>query len=515
MQNIFKKKSYCPENIAFIFFIFVLSFCSYSQENENVKKIELIQANSLEFDKNIGDNVRRLIGNVIFKHEGALMYCDSAYLYVDTNKIEAFGKIHIEVDYNTNIYGDFLEYNGNTKIAEIHNNVKLIDDEITLTTQHLTHNLKTDVSYYHTGGKIVDKKNVLTSQIGYYYSENKNFYFRNNVVLVNPDYTMYSDTLMYNTVSETAYFYGPTTINSDENVIYCENGWYDTKKDISQFDKNAYLQNKEQKIKGDSMYYDRSKGLGYAFDNIVITDTVNDFIITGNYAKYLETERISVVTDSAVLIIIDKADSLYLHADTLKSISDSADAKKHKTLFAYHKVKFYKNDLQGMADSMVYLCKDSMIALYENPILWSDSMQMLSDSIHIMITDNQIKTITFYNSAFITSQIDTLRYNQIKGKLIIAYLTDNEIKKIFVSGNAESFYFLQEDDGSLIGSNKSESSSITMTLSNKKMEKITFLEKPDATLFPPKELPTEETFLKDFKRYDKERPSDRLSIFNW
>lgn len=291
-----------------------ISLIGFSQQKTSIS----FQADNLrnhEFDKGI----RVLVGNVIFNHEGALLYCDSAYFYTVENKIEAFSNVRIKVSDTLNIYGKKLRYDGNTKIAEIFENVKLVDDQTTLTTNYLNYDRNTSIASYIDNGKIVNKDNVLTSKLGYYYTSKKQFFFKKDVLLVNPKYTMESDTLLYNTKSEIAFFLGPTDIISKENKIYCENGWYNTKSDKSQFSKNSWMQTENQYLKGDSMYYDRKNKFGKAYNNVVLIDTAKNVILQGNYIENDEVLKKSMITDSALAIFVDNNDTLYLHADTLKS----------------------------------------------------------------------------------------------------------------------------------------------------------------------------------------------------
>ncbi|MBA3901138.1 MAG: hypothetical protein H0X62_13185, partial [Bacteroidetes bacterium] len=100
----------------FLTYIFILFFPVMLFGQGKVTKIELLGANSLEFDKNI--EAKRLIGDVRFKHEGALMNCDSAYLYSETNSLDAFGNVYINQGDTVHLYGDKLKYYGNTRRAE-------------------------------------------------------------------------------------------------------------------------------------------------------------------------------------------------------------------------------------------------------------------------------------------------------------------------------------------------------------------------------------------------------------
>ena len=111
-------------------------------------KIELVHANTLEYDEQSGNKVRRLIGSVIFKHDNVLLNCDSAYMYSETNNLEAFGNVHIKEGDSLNIYGDFLKYDGNSKKGELHGNVKLLHNDMVLTTEHLNQDLKDNIGKY-------------------------------------------------------------------------------------------------------------------------------------------------------------------------------------------------------------------------------------------------------------------------------------------------------------------------------------------------------------------------------
>ena len=202
-----------------LFVVFILSIAtSFAQKPKN---IELLNADVLEYDEAKGEKIKKLKGNVVFKHQNAKMYCDSAYLISETNTLEAFNNVRIEEGDSLNIYGDYLNYDGNTGIAEILENVRLYHNDMLLTTNILNQNLKTKVASYINGGKITDKKNSLTSISGFYYSKTHNYFFKDSVVLINPEYQMNSDTLQYNTKTKVSYFHGPTTIISKENTIHC------------------------------------------------------------------------------------------------------------------------------------------------------------------------------------------------------------------------------------------------------------------------------------------------------
>jgi len=504
----------------FLILIFGILFFPLAKAQSKTKKVELLHANSLEHDESLGKDVKRLLGNVQFKHEGALMFCDSAYLY-PTNAIDAFGNIHIQQGDTLNLYGEILKYDGNTRMAEVQKNIRLSDKEMTLTTDQLFYDMKSSIATYANGGTIVSKQNTLTSKKGYYHADSKSFSFKQNVVLTNPEYVMNSDTLIYNTLSRVAYFYGPTKIKSNENFIYCENGWYDTEKNTSQFSRNAYIISKKQKLKGDSIAYDRKKGIGKAFRHITITDTTEKIIISGEYAVHYEETETSLITGNALMKEFDNDDTLFLHADTLHSVTEYAKnvnqekdtSQSWKTVFAYHHVKFYKDDLQGKCDSMAYSYKDSTMHLFISPVLWSDENQLTAEKINMKMRNGEIKNMFMKNHALIVSKEDSVKYNQIKGKEMTGYFEKNNLARIYVEGNGQTIYFAKDKD-KMIGVNKADCSNLMIYLKENEVDKITFLNKPDATLFPISDFTPAEFKLKEFIWREKERPLSEQDIFH-
>jgi lipopolysaccharide export system protein LptA len=534
-----KKLIYTKEKsvLFLVLFALITPLLSYSQSTSKIKgkKVEIVHAGSLKFDKHLGNGAKRLIGDVQFKQENTLMFCDSAYFY-ENNSLEAFGHIHINQNDSINMYGDLLSYDGNTKKAVISKNVIVDKGDMHLTTEVLNYDMGTSVGYYTTPAKIVNKENVLTSDNGYYYAKNNDLNFKKNVVLTNPQFVINSDTMKYNTTSKITYFLGPTTIKSKENLIYCEDGWYDTKKDLSRFSKNSYILTKEQKMYGDSLYYNRKKGIGRAVKNVVVIDTAHKMDIKGDYAIHNEFTNVSIVTGNALLTQKYEKDTLYVHADTLKAIggksgersgekgekkqetvpakNDTVQTKKNQTLFAYHKVKFFKKDLQGKCDSLYYNLSDSTMRLFGMPTLWSEENQLTADSIKLLIGSKSIKSMDLKGNSFIVSQEDSLRFNQIRGKTMKGYFKDNNLYLVHVEGNGQTIYYAK-DKQKLKAVNRADCSDLNIYLKDNKINNIVFINKPDATLYPLKQIDVKDLKLKDFSWRAKDRPLTMKDIFRW
>ncbi|MFZ4521566.1 MAG: OstA-like protein [Bacteroidales bacterium] len=498
----------------FLLFIpWMLNLPAFSQE-QGKTKIQY-SGNVWDFNKEVYAFGPRILGNVVMNHDSAFLYCDSAYVNEAENKVIAYGNVRIKLSDTLNLYSDSLRYDGNTKIANAFSNVRLIDNQTTLTTDTLVYNRNTQIAQYDYWGKIVNDKNNLVSHHGYYYTDRKEFFFKDRVILNNPDYNMYSDTLMYNTVTETSYFYGPSHIISKdrEDSIYCENGWYNTRLDVARFRDRARIYHQATFLTGDSMYYERKPGFGQVFRKALMIDTVQNILLMGNYGEMQRKKGFAFMTDSAVGVMVDKKDSLFLHADTLRATFDTA--QKIKTVFGFHKVKFFRTDLQGMCDSLTYHGHDSTMTMYQGPVIWSDSNQLSADSICLTMRNGEADSLKMYSSAFIISRDDTGSYNQIKGRNVLAKFRNNELYKIRVIGNAQTIYYAREEDKSLIGINVAVSSEMLVFLEKNQLKSITYIDNPDAHLLPEKSVPPNERKLKNFKWEEKRRPLKKSDIFIW
>jgi lipopolysaccharide export system protein LptA len=493
--------------------LLLLHLNTFSQDQERTK----IQysGNTWEFNKDIYQDGPRILGNVVMNHDSAFLYCDSAYVNEAENKVIAYGNVRIKLSDTLNLYSDSLRYDGNTKIANAYSNVKLIDNQTILTTDTLNYNRNTQIARYDYWGKIVNDKNILVSRHGYYYTEKKEFFFKDKVIMLNPEYSMYSDTLMYNTVTETSYFYGPSHIISKDRLdsIYCENGWYNTRFDFARFRERAKIYHEATFLTGDSMYYERKNGFGQVYRNAVIIDTVQNILLMGNYGELQRRNGFAFMTDSAVGVLADKLDSLFIHADTVRATFDTA--QKIKNVYCFYKVKFFRHDLQGMCDSLQYVSKDSSITMFRQPVIWSDSNQMSADTIRLTLRNGEADSLKLYSSAFIVSRDDTGSFNQIKGRNVLAKFRNNDLYKINVLGNAQTIYFAREEDRSLIGINMAMSSDMLIFLDKNQLKSITYINAPDAHLYPESSVPLNERKLKNFKWEEKRRPKDKWDIFRW
>ncbi len=295
--------------------------------------INLIRSKSIQGVKINGVDVLKVYGGT-FQQDYSTLTSDSAYFHQAQNTFDAFGHVVITQGDTLHIYSDKLNYNGNTKIAILTENVRMVDKDATLTTDLLTYNTATKVGTYTGGGKLVNKDNTLTSKNGYYFANSRDSYFRYDVVLLSPDAITKTDTLRYNSGSKIAYFYGPTHIygkkeGKDNDTLYTENGNYNTVSEQAFFGKKNLYSQGSKTLKGDSMFYDRKQGYGRVVNHITFNDNEQKMTMKGDLGTFYKADERTVVTQNAYgIIVTEEKDTTRNDSVAPGAVSKPAHVKK-------------------------------------------------------------------------------------------------------------------------------------------------------------------------------------------
>lgn len=478
-------------------------------------KVYLIHSDLLRKDSRHPD-AQVVVGNVVFRHDSVYMYCDSAYYYDKISSFEAFSHVKMNQGDTLFLYGDRLYYDGNTQIAEVRNNVRMENRNTTLLTDSLNYDRVYNLGYFFDGGTLMDEQNVLTSEWGEYNPSTKQSVFNYNVKLVNPQFTLTSDTLEYNTRTKVAEIVGPSDIVNDNNHIYSESGTYNTVTGKADLYQRSVITNEGKQLTADTLFYDREKGIGEAFHNMVMKDTVNKNMLTGDYGFYNEKTKYAFATRKAVAVDYSQGDSLFLHADTLLMETFHLDTDSmYRKMRAYHKVRFYRPDVQGVADSMVFSTQDSCLTMYQDPILWNKNQQLVGEKICIYMNDSTIDWAHIINQALSVEEMDSVKYNQVSGKEMKSYFRNRQMYKTEVIGSVRVIYYPMDSDSTLVGMNVSETSKLDIYLANQKLEKMVMSPKSSGTLYPMNQIPPGTDKLQNFVWFDYIRPKEKNDIFNW
>ncbi len=475
---------------------------------QEIDRIKLERAEYLENGEQDGVRFDKVIGGVVFSQKNTRIYGDSAFFFKKQNLVKIFGRVRIQEGDSITITGGRLIYQGNQKLAQMRENVVYRDPSMTLTTNFLDYDMIEHLAYYYEDGKLVTETNTLTSKKGYYDSDARYASFKDSVVLRNQDYLVEADTFQFNTVTEVAYFLGPTVITAKNGTVLNANdgGVYKTLENISNFS-GAAIETPKFLLYGDNLYGDKNKAYYTATNNVSFVSKENDVIITGDFGKYWKEKGITKIYGNTLMKKILDLDTLFLSADTLISIEDSIP--KNERLLAFHNVRIYKPDLQGIADSLSYQMADSLIYLYNDPVLWNDNNQMVADTISIVMSNGRLDKMFMDTNAFVTSLAVDEFYNQVKGRNMIVFFKESQLQQVDVNGNGESIYFELEESDSLslvMGMNKVVCSNMRLKFEQQKVAFITFYS-PDGSFIPFHEIRTDGMKLENFSWRAYERPT--------
>ncbi len=204
-----------------------------------------------------------------------------------------------------------------------------------------------------------------------------------------------------------------------------------------------------------------------------------------------DTTMVDSLLDSAALRPVIPEDSAY------------------KMIKAYRHVKMFRSDSQMICDSLVALNTDSIVRMYINPVMWNEQNQIKSDSSWIYTERQMITKAHFMGAPIMGSQIDTACYNQVKGKDMKAFFRDGEVYRYDVDGNAQTLYYMQEEDApDVTAMMYIESSAISFHLDEGQMDHIVFKQNPEYVLYPMNMIPdTQERILQGFEWNDTLRPT--------
>ena len=486
-------------------------------------RIYLLHSDRLYHDTQIDAKAQILVGNVQFRHDEVLMYCDSALFYEASNSLDAFGNVRMVQGDTLSLAGDILYYNGSDKLTKVRNNVVLVHGQMTLYTDSLDYDRLYNVGYFFEGGNLITKDNDLKSDWGEYHPETKVAVFNYNVQMVSPPSpqeartVLLTDTLYYNTETSVANARGPSTIDDGDCHIYTEMGYMNSKNNDMTLLNRSEMSNTGKKLIGDSIVWNSVDSIGEAFGNVVYTDLLNNNAMTGNYCYYDDRIGYTLGTDSACIMDFSQgADTMYMHADSIKMYTFNIKTDSvYRIMYAHNHVRMYRADIQGVCDSLIYHTGDSVMIMYKDPIIWTGSQQLLGEEIQAFMNDSTIDSIYVLRQTLSCERIDDRHYNQVAGHEMHSYMKDGELEMTHVIGNVIVNYYPFDDDSLMVAMNHIESTEMKMFMGeNRKLKKI-WMPAATGTFYPLPMIPSNLRFLENFQWFDYVRPLNPQDIYVW
>ena len=218
------------------------------------------------------------------------------------------------------------------------------------------------------------------------------------------------------------------------------------------------------------------------------------------------------------------ADSTALASEALKELADSVgvqtdslaapkDSTKLNFITAIRNVKMYKSDIQFACDSLEYNDLDSLVRMYQSPVVWNETnRQYSSDSLYAVIKGSSLQKASLMSNAFIVVQEDSLCFDQIRATEMLAYFDEKGgLTRFDALGEANAIFYIPED--SVYATvNKSAAKMLYAQFKDGDLDKVYYFESAKNDAYPVAQMSKDDRVLKGFNWDPERRPAGRESI---
>lgn len=508
-------------------------------------KVFLENADVLFANEQRSTEYRVLRGNVRFRRGNMTLACDSAYFYEASGSLDAFGHVVMNQADTMHVYCDRMHYYGDVEVAKLRRNVRVVNRSMTVTTDSLDYDMFNNVARYFNGGTVVDKSGTtISSTVARYEYDTKKVQFTSNVRLKNSKMRMKTDVLDYDmrthiatiedeteiysiadghTITTTSGWYNLSTEEGtlyDRSIITAKDGqtivgdvvYYDRKNDRGQAEGNVVMtDNKTQRVlKGDMMDYDRRTGEGIARGHVILTDMKNKVILEGEVGYHNEKTKESFVTENALAREFSQKDTIYIHADTLRTITVDNDVR---ILIANKYVRFYRKDIQGVCDSAAVSEGDSILNMYRHAIIWSEGRQISGDEINVHMRDSVVDWAKLPRNGLLIEHLGEDYFNQLSGRTMYATFENQELKRLDVAGDVDALFYPMENDSTYNKLVTASSAYLTIDmLPKQKVDRIKMWPDVSGTVVPLFLAKRSQLRIDKFRWYDAIRPKNPMDV---
>jgi lipopolysaccharide export system protein LptA len=530
--------------------IFMFSDSAWIQDNkmEALGEVVIIQndtinafSDSLYYDGNA--KLAKLYRNVVLKDGTKDLFSDELIYNLDT-KIATFTDTATLVSQTMTLSSIRGVYNADNKLANFYDEVTIIDADMNLKTDSLRYDTDLDRAYFSGPTYITQDGKQIYCEDGFYDSGVGRAFFSGNLRITEGSLVSTAESMYYSRQDSTTTLKGNAIIidstsvtkgdeiilyeqtddikiisedgnasysDGEQNIIGYEIFYNSASKDIRLFGRSQ-VTHKTGFLDGDTILYKKALSEGLAIGEVEYVDTVENRIILTDRLDYNDSTKYYKATTINLRPlykqIVDE-DTLFLCADTLLNytIGDTT-----KVITGKGNVKIYKSDFQAISDSLYYSDVDSIFRLYQNPIAWSDTTQVIGDSLLLVMSNDEISEIVADGNAMIITEEAADYYNQIKGGYIQSLLDSSKLTKMFVKGNAESIYLLKDEDDAYIGINKALCANMIFTFKENELDNILMSTEPSNTMVPMDKATQTDLRLEGFQWYNNLRPLDGASL---
>lgn len=530
-----------------------IGFMYPNKQVEAFDNVEMLQDDSIRIfsDTLYYDGITRfarLRQNVVLTDTSMTMFTEKLDYDLNTKMAYFPEQSLIESDSST-LISKRGTYNANTNEAYFIDSVRITNPNYKLTADSLAFNTKTEVATFLGPTKVYNEEKMVYCEDGYYDSKNNyaelyksarfenyengkeeiatgdtiiydgqydRYYLIGNAHFENKEQQVDADTIVMEGETEQYFFIGNPQFKSKDTTsnqsIQALDSDYDAINNMMLFRGEVVVYEKTQIIKADSLDYNTEEKNGLARGHVIWIDTAANLRIDCGQAYYNDSTGFLLAQREPMLTTLVDEDSLWLRADTLISLPDTAFPEQ-RNLYAFHHVRVFKSDMQARCDSLYYDGVDSTFEFHEDPKLWVNDNQFTADTVKMHLKSSKLDQVLLYeNSLVISSKEDTF-FNQIKGRNAVAQFKEGKLSTMQVTEKGETVYYATDDRGAYMFVNDIDCENMLLFFANSNLKRIKYQGKPKAVVYPMHQVNHKSLLLEGFRWLDSLRIESKWDLW--
>ncbi|MFK7796248.1 MAG: OstA-like protein [Aureispira sp.] len=530
-----------------------LGFIFPNKQIEAFDNVELLQDDSIRIfsDTLYYDGLMRfarLRQNVVLTDTSMTLFTEKLDYDLNTKMAYFPEQSLIESDSST-LISKHGTYNANTNEAYFLDSVRITNPNYKLTADSLAFNTQTEVATFLGPTKVYNEDKVVYCEDGYYDSKNnyaelyKNARFENyengkeeiatgdtiiydgrfdryyligNAHFENKEQAVDADTIIMEGETEQYYFIGNPQFKSKDTTsnqrIEALQSDYDAINNTMLFRGDVVVSEDAQVIMADSLDYNTEEKNGLARGHVVWIDTAANLRINCGRAYYNDSTGFLLAQQEPMLTTLIDNDSLWLRADTLISMPDTAFPEQ-RHLYAFNNVRVFKSDMQARCDSLFYDGIDSTFEFYNDPKLWVNENQFTADTVKMRLKLSKLDQVLLYNNSLVVSTKEDTFFNQIKGNDAVAQFIEGKLSTMQVTKEGETVYYATDDQGAYMFVNDIDCENMLLMFAHSELQRIKYQGAPKAVVYPMHQVDHQSLLLEGFRWVDSLRIKTKYELW--
>lgn len=139
---------------------------------------------------------------------------------------------------------------------------------------------------------------------------------------------------------------------------------------------------------------------------------------------------------------------------------------------AYPRARFFRKDLQGLADTIIFTELDSILRLNRLPIIWSDERQMRGDTIVVHFNDSTADYARIPAKAMMMEHVEEDYYNQLHSDKMLLLFANGDLRRLEAEGSVQTIMIPMEKDSTYNRLVDAESSYLTVDVDDGALQRL-------------------------------------------